>query len=72
MAPRKIPGKPKGRSAPSAIFLSVNLRKVQELEGLKRQQLIFKIGERALQLQSWELNHQKRLVMNSGGLGIDI
>lgn len=52
----EFPEKPSEEEAARQIgairkYLSVNMRTVKELEGLKRQQLIFKIEERARQLR---------------------
>jgi len=66
------PGETKRQIGAIRKFLSVNLRKVQELEGLKRQQLIFKIGERALQLQKLGVKPSETTRDELRGLGIDI
>lgn len=53
-------------------FLSVNLRKARELEGLKRQQLIFKIGERARQLEKLGIKIKASTRHELEELGIDL
>ena len=53
-------------------FLSVNMRKARQLEGLKRQQLIFKIGDRARQLEKLGIKIKASTRHELEELGIDL
>lgn len=53
-------------------FLSVNLRKVKGMEGLKRQQLIFRIAQKARELEQLGIKITDATRHELQGLGIDL